>query len=450
MAAADATASRVLSESRAAMTRPATTTAARPTARATPRTQGSCVPSPSTASDPSAGSWLSAPAETATVAASKARLRLLDTGLLARIRHVALLGRRGRGAAAQGERVGPLEDRPQLPEVPDLVDGLRLSFFLLVAAAALHLDGDHAESVRRVHIRARPVADVDAARRLQVEVAARAPVELGVRLVDPDLVRDEDRRRRHEVVDAEAHELLRLLDHETARDDPPHQVRDARQRAQELDRVRVGRQLAHLRVVIGDDSGRDDDGGVDSLEVALRDPAQELVEVVVVVRGELGHDLVELLEEDVALDLEPDLDHGVHARLARLLGELRGREQRVVHVEEDRVEQGVRHGRSSPGERPKDALPGPVRSVYTPGVGCPGISYLVLKRFFSSSRRTTMRAVTRMTRLSVSRSSASRLKMTLRSGTSSTKGVPERCSFSLNSRKPPTRTVPPSGTMTDV
>src|SRR5581483_7488040 len=107
-----------------------------------------------------------------------------------------------------------LEDVAELVEITHLVGRLGLAFFVLVAPAALELDGQHAERVRRVDVRARAIADVDASPGLQVQVAARAAIELDVGLVDPDLVADEDRRRREVFVDAEADDLFRLLDHE--------------------------------------------------------------------------------------------------------------------------------------------------------------------------------------------------------------------------------------------
>jgi hypothetical protein len=77
---------------------------------------------------------------------------------------------------------------------------------------------------------------------------------------------------------------------------------------------------------------------VDGLARLLGQPLDDLVEVLLVVAGELGDHLEQLLVAGLAACLQAGAHHRVDRGPPSLVGEDRGREQRVVDVEEDRVE----------------------------------------------------------------------------------------------------------------
>src|SRR4029453_5777884 len=91
--------------------------------------------------------------------------------------------------------------------------------------------------------------------------------------------------------------------------------------------------------------------GVHPVEGAPREAQEQLVEMVLVVRGELRDHLGELAEDVVGGEPQPVAPHGVDGSATRALGEIRGGEKGVVDVEEDRLEA---HGRTSsyPNEAP--------------------------------------------------------------------------------------------------
>ncbi len=118
------------------------------------------------------------------------------------------------------------------------------------------------------------------------------------------------------------------------RDDTGLDVGRAERLEQGIDVVE-GFELAELGVVVSDNSGGDDEGGV-LLELrAGAEAAQELVEVVVVVGGELGDGLLELVEDVFFGQVEARFDQGAYGIAPCARAESGGGEEGVIEVEQD-------------------------------------------------------------------------------------------------------------------
>ena len=90
--------------------------------------------------------------------------------------------------------------------------------------------------------------------------------------------------------------------------------------------------------MVGDHSAGDQDGRIDAAGGFRGKPLEELVEVVAVVRRELGDDFLELPEGLFEGDGESRVDHRADGVRPRLLGEDRRGEEGVVDIEKDRLE----------------------------------------------------------------------------------------------------------------
>jgi len=205
-------------------------------------------------------------------------------------------------------------------------------------------DRDHPDLFRRDDVLLRVVADVHHLVGGPAQAVQGVAVQLRVRLADAHLVRDEDGTRIEVLHHAEADQLLRLLDLQALRQDPEHQVRIPGESAERLLRVGERMQLAELRLVVGDDAGGHEESRIHTAERLPRQPPEQLVVVAVVVRLEFEDDFLELPERGLVVDVETHADHRLDGVAPRLLRKLRGGEQRVVDVEEDRLEGSGRHG----------------------------------------------------------------------------------------------------------
>ncbi len=110
------------------------------------------------------------------------------------------------------------------------------------------------------------------------------------------------------------------------------------QRPYHLQRVLVGGEAPELALVVGDDAGADDVELASGGNRLLREAAEQLVEMPVVVRAELGDDFVQLFEKRLLVDPEAGAYHRLRRLPAGVGGEVGGRVQRVVDVEEQRLE----------------------------------------------------------------------------------------------------------------
>ena len=88
--------------------------------------------------------------------------------------------------------------------------------------------------------------------------------------------------------------------------------------------------------VVAHDACGNDQGAVRSGPADLRQPQQQLVEVIGVVAGELRDDLVEFPADDFHGQPEALLDHGGDGVLSRPTREFGRRVERVVYVKKDR------------------------------------------------------------------------------------------------------------------
>src|SRR5690606_28451994 len=135
----------------------------------------------------------------------------------------------------------------------------------------------------------------------------------------------------------QADDLLGLLDGQPGGDDAAH-YRLGGEPAQHFVDVVVDLQLAPLGLVVGADAGGDQDRGGAPFARLPRQAGDHLVEVLRVVGGELGEHLFQLAHARLAVDPQAGLDHRVDGGPPGLVGEHGRGEQRVVDVEENRVQ----------------------------------------------------------------------------------------------------------------